>query len=212
LSPRPARLGGGYPSFACFSQSCLKALFHFIPSCFFRFGTSIDGCATLFDFSDDYGTTALSLKAHPVSFVREKLIQLRITPAAGLKEARNGTPIKVAGLVLVRQRPGTAGGVCFMTIEDETGVSNLVVFKSLFSKFRREILHSRLIMVEGKVQREGEVIHVTVKTCHDLTYLMRGMTEDQTDNLPLLTLARADERTPNGLDSREFIPGARNFR
>ncbi|WP_244553503.1 OB-fold nucleic acid binding domain-containing protein [Nitrobacter vulgaris] len=160
----------------------------------------------------DYGTTALSLKAHPVSFVREKLTQLRIACAADLKEARDAAPIKVAGLVLVRQRPGTAGGVCFMTIEDETGVSNLVIFKTLFSKFRREILHSRLIMVDGKVQREGDVIHVIVKTCHDLTHLMRGMTEDETENLPLLTLAHADERSPSGRDSRDFIPSARNFK
>jgi len=71
--------------------------------------------------------------------------------------------VKVAGLVLVRQRPDTAGGICFMTIEDETGFANLVIFKKLFEQFRKEILQSKLIMVEGKLQIEGEVIHAIVQ-------------------------------------------------
>ena len=79
----------------------------------------------------------------------------------------SGLFVKVAGLVLVRQRPGTAGGVCFMTIEDETGFANLVIFQQLFEEFRKPILQSRLIMVEGKLQREGEVVHVIVRRCHD---------------------------------------------
>ncbi len=77
---------------------------------------------------------------------------------------KDGDLVKVAGLVLVRQRPGTAGGICFMTIEDETGFANLVIFERLFEKFRKEILQSKLIMVEGKLQIEGEVIHVIVRT------------------------------------------------
>src|SRR3989337_1155940 len=112
----------------------------------------------------DYASTSLSLKAHPVSFVRPTLQQLHILSAHELTTAKNGQLVKVAGLVLVRQRPGTAGGICFMTIEDETGVANLVIFQNLFEKFRKEILQSRLIMVEGKLQIEGEVIHVIVHT------------------------------------------------
>lgn len=76
----------------------------------------------------DYAATALSLKAHPVSLVREKLQQLHVLYARELTAAKNGQPVKVAGLVLIRQRPGTAGGICFMTIEDETGIANLVIF------------------------------------------------------------------------------------
>src|SRR4030095_15091773 len=76
----------------------------------------------------DYAALSLSLKAHPVSFVREKVPQLHIVYCKELSSLNNGDPIKVAGLVLVRQRPGTAKGVCFITIEDETGVANLVVF------------------------------------------------------------------------------------
>ncbi len=83
--------------------------------------------------------------------------------------------MKVAGLVLVRQRPGTAGGICFMTIEDETGCANLVVFENMFEKYRREILQSRLMMVEGKLQVEGEVIHVIVEKCFDLSRMLRRL-------------------------------------
>ena len=73
-----------------------------------------------------------------------------------------GDQVKVAGLVLVRQRPGTAGGICFITVEDETGVANLVVFLNLFEKYRKEILQSKLLMVERKLQREEEVVHVII--------------------------------------------------
>ena len=95
----------------------------------------------------DYSATALSVKAHPVSFVREKLSMLQITPCSGLNQLADGATVKVAGLVLVRQRPGTASGIVFITLEDETGTSNLVVFNKMFDKYRKEILQSRLLMV-----------------------------------------------------------------
>ncbi len=169
----------------------------------------------------DYAATSLSLKAHPVSFVREKLRMLHILSASDLNNVADGKPVKVAGLVLVRQRPGSAGGICFMTIEDETGFANLVIFESLFEKYRREILQSRLIMVEGKLQREGEVIHVIARSCHDLTKLLRNLTEDKVEDLPLLTLSRADEKSPPPEDTRtktrqainaKVFPGGRNFK
>jgi len=170
----------------------------------------------------DYAATSLSLKAHPVSFIREKLDQLRILPSAALAGNKNGDPVKVAGLVLVRQRPGTAGGICFMTIEDETGFANLVIFESLFEKFRKEILQSKLIMVEGKLQIEGEVIHVIVQRCYDISKLLRQLTASQNDSPAVLTLARPDERSvPPGQDKRSQVrktaeenifPGARNFK
>ena len=170
----------------------------------------------------DYAATSLSLKAHPLSFIREKLGQLHILSTKALADAKDGDPVKVAGLVLVRQRPGTAGGICFMTIEDETGFANLVVFESLFEKFRKEILQSRLIMVEGKLQIEGEVIHVIVKRCYDFSKLLRSLTPANNENLPLLTLAYPDEKSippPQNKRSQvrevaqeNIFPGARNFR
>lgn len=170
----------------------------------------------------DYASVSLSLRAHPVSFVREKLQLLHITPAGELGAIADGTPVKVSGLVLVRQRPGTAGGVCFITIEDETGYANLVVFENLFTKYRKEILQSRLLMVEGKLQREGEVIHVIVKHCYDLTRLLRQLTAPREEDPSVLTLSRADERTPFPAENKrtqvretvqqEVFPKGRNFK
>lgn len=143
----------------------------------------------------DYNTVGLSLKAHPVSFVRSQLDMLNIKTCKHINtDATNGQLVKVAGLVLVRQRPGTAGGVCFITIEDETGYSNLVVFEKLFETYRKEILHSRLLMVEGRLQREGLVVHVIVSKCFDLTKMLGKLVQREVDDLPVLTLARGDEK------------------
>jgi error-prone DNA polymerase len=150
----------------------------------------------------DYAATGLSLKAHPVSFVREQLKMLRVTATADLSKYKNGDWIKVAGLVTVRQRPGTAKGVVFITIEDETGFSNLVVWESMFDKYRKEIVQARLLMVEGKLQIEGEVMHVVVNKCFNISGLLRGLTPAGNEDLPLLTLARADETTSPVPDER----------
>ena len=171
----------------------------------------------------DYASTSLSLKAHPVSFVREQLSLLRVLPTQDLTQAKDGQTVKVAGLVLVRQRPGTAKGVCFITIEDETGFTNLVVFENLFEKFRKEIIQSRLLMVEGKLQIEGEVIHVIVKRCFDLTGLLRSMDREESKSLPSVAFSRSDERTAPYSNSNKdiseknprsesVIPGGRNFK
>lgn len=134
----------------------------------------------------DYAATSLSLKAHPISFIRQDLDSLRVLPTSALATAKDGDLIKVAGLVLVRQRPGTASGICFITIEDETGTTNLVVFRKLFDKYRKEIIQSRLLMVEGKLQREGEVIHVIVKRCFDVSRLLQQLTSSQKERLAKL--------------------------
>jgi error-prone DNA polymerase len=127
----------------------------------------------------DYATTSLSLKAHPVSFVREKLTMLHITSTKDLVNKKDGDYIKVSGLVLVRQRPGTASGICFMAIEDETGHANVVIFEKLFEEFRKEILQSKLIMVEGKLQIEGEVIHVIARRIYNFSKLLKTLTEEE---------------------------------
>lgn len=109
-----------------------------------------------------------------------------------------------------------------MTIEDETGFANLVIFESLFEKFRKEILQSRLIMVEGILQIEGEVIHVIVKRCFDFSKLLRQLTPSLSENVPILTLARPDEKSippPQNKRSQireiaqeKLFPEARNFK
>ena len=172
----------------------------------------------------DYASTSMSLKAHPVSFLREKLNLLKITPTKDLIKRKDGDTIRVAGLVLVRQRPGTAGGICFITIEDETGNANLVVFKNLFEDtYRKEILQSKLPMVEGKLQKEGEVIHVIVKHCEDWSKLLKHLTKDKQENIPVVSLSPRDENdgTPFNEKPNTFggwvreervFPGARNFK
>lgn len=171
----------------------------------------------------DYASTALSLKAHPVSLVREKLKMFNVKSSQEIRDTENGRMAKVAGLVIVRQRPGTAGGVCFISIEDETGFSNLVVFEKLFETYRREILHSRLLMVEGKVQKESGVVNVIVTKCFDFTKLLKGLTVKDDDQLPILTLSRADEKSPpypadnkrsqvRQTTPQEIFDGGRNFK
>ena len=129
----------------------------------------------------DYTYLSLSLKAHPVSFVRHELYQQRVLTTAELEKWPDGTWVRVAGLVLVRQRPSTATGVCFITIEDETGTANLVIFEKLFQQYRSQIVRARLLMAEGKLQREGKVIHVSIRRCYDQSGLLQklGVTEDE---------------------------------
>jgi error-prone DNA polymerase len=164
----------------------------------------------------DYATTTLSIKEHPVTFVREDLNLLRVTPATDLVKLENGAPVWGAGLVLVRQRPETASGVCFITLEDETGTANLVVFQQRFEKFRKEIMQSRLLMVEGKLQREGNVIHIIVEKCFNLNALLGKLTAAGAAK-SVSTLARADEG-PNLTQRAEpviqvsMFPEGRNFR
>lgn len=169
----------------------------------------------------DYAATALSLKAHPVSFVREQLALLNVLPTKDLTKVKDGEQVKVAGLVLVRQRPGTAKGICFITIEDETGNSNLVVWENLFNKYRKEILAARLLMVEGQLQREGEVVHVIVKRCFDLSKLLRGLSLAESDEKPIISLLPSDETTKTSGNRRkkaaepvqkEVFHGGRNFK
>jgi error-prone DNA polymerase len=168
----------------------------------------------------DYASTSLSLKAHPVSFVREQLDQLHVWPTAKLSKGKDGQLVKVAGLILVRQRPGTAKGICFITLEDETGVSNVVVFEKMFDKYRKEIIQSKLLMVEGKLQIEGEVIHVIVQRCFNVSGLLHKLMphKNQELNFPHL---KPDETTapssdPRDRETRDLIQGTifpkgRNF-
>jgi error-prone DNA polymerase len=171
----------------------------------------------------DYASIALSLKAHPVSFVREKLQQLHIISTGLLKEKQNGDYIRVAGIVLVRQRPGTAGGICFITIEDETGVANCVVFPNLFEEYRKAILQSRLLLVEGRLQVEGEVVHVIAERLFNITSLLAALTATNKEELPVLTLSRADEKSIPATENKkaparkqavqaEIFAAARNFK
>jgi error-prone DNA polymerase len=117
----------------------------------------------------DYGHVGLSLRAHPVSFLREDLNRRRIVPCAEAVGARDGRWLEAAGIVLVRQRPGSAKGVVFITLEDETGIANLVVWPKMLEANRRTILSAPMISVRGRIQREGEVVHLVVHRVTNLS-------------------------------------------
>ena len=126
----------------------------------------------------DYRAMSLSLKAHPVSFLRQTLTSRRIIPADALRETPAGRIITVAGVVLVRQRPGTASGVIFASLEDETGLANIIVWPKIFEANRRVVLGARLMAVRGEVQKEGLVVHVIAREVYDLTPMLAELTDE----------------------------------
>ncbi|WP_372399836.1 error-prone DNA polymerase [Azospirillum sp. HJ39] len=124
---------------------------------------------------EDYSTTGLSLRSHPLSFLRQDLRRQGIIPCTDLARTRDGRRVTVSGLVLVRQRPGSANGVLFVTIEDETGVANVIIWRQLFEQQRRVVLGASMMAVKGRVQVEGEVIHLIAERLTDQTDLLRSI-------------------------------------
>ena len=118
---------------------------------------------------EDYGHIGLSLRSHPVAFLRDDLRRRRIFTCQQAMDARDGRWLEAAGIVLVRQRPGSAKGVMFITLEDETGIANLVVWPQVFEKNRRIILSAGMFAVRGRIQREGEVVHLVAQRLTDLS-------------------------------------------
>ncbi|MEO1573916.1 MAG: OB-fold nucleic acid binding domain-containing protein, partial [Pseudomonadota bacterium] len=123
----------------------------------------------------DYRALGLSLRSHPMLLLRERLVGEGITSAAELRALPNGAWVRTAGLVITRQRPGTASGVTFVTLEDETGHSNLVVWKKIADTQRQPLLQSRLMAARGQVQREGDVTHLVVRHMSDLSHWLDGL-------------------------------------
>ncbi|MBU3887972.1 error-prone DNA polymerase [Methylosinus sp. KRF6] len=118
---------------------------------------------------EDYGHVGLTLRAHPLSFLREDLRRRRIVTCAEAMAARDGRWLEAAGIVLVRQRPGSAKGVMFVTLEDETGIANLVIWAKLLEANRRAILSAGMMAAHGRVQREGDVVHLVAQRITDLS-------------------------------------------
>ncbi len=175
----------------------------------------------------DYATLSLSLKGHPVQFLRPMLIGRGTTRAGNLPQVEADLRIEVAGLVLVRQRPGTAKGVVFATLEDETGVVNVVIWDKVFTAYRKTILSARMLAVRGKVQSAHGVIHVVAEDMVDLTPHLLDLAHGK--DFGERILARADEGKsgPDRPESRNrdalreielarrrayaALPGGRNF-
>ncbi len=119
--------------------------------------------------ANDYAAIRMSLKHHPLSLLRGQLDEMDVVTARELRERSNNRRLTTAGLVLVRQRPGSANGVIFLTLEDETGVANIIVWPDVFKRFRKVILSSRLVRITGKLQREGIVTHLIAEKIVDLS-------------------------------------------
>jgi error-prone DNA polymerase len=144
----------------------------------------------------DYQTLRLSLKAHPMSFLRDLCRSERITDNERLKSLSNGAPVSVAGVVLVRQRPGSARGVVFLTLEDEVAVCNAVVWPQTLEQYRAIVMGARLMLIRGRVQRTADIIHVVAERIEDRTAWLSHLTGDQ--SLLRNPLARADEVRKGG--------------
>jgi error-prone DNA polymerase len=137
---------------------------------------------------NDYRFLSLSLRAHPASFLRPDLAARGIVPNAELRTLASGTKVTVSGLVTIRQRPGSTT-VTFITIEDETAISNIIVWPRIFERFRPIILGARFIAVTGKLQHESGVIHVVSERLEDLTAMLQRL---KNDTPPIEALARPD--------------------
>ncbi len=147
---------------------------------------------------EDYRTTSLSLKAHPCRFFREDLAAMGVLPCAALKDARDKRRLSAGGLVLVRQRPGTAKGVVFLTLEDETGIANIVVWKDAFEANRRLVMSASFLVVHGQLQKADGVVHLVAQRFTDLSPRLSEMREDAS---PIAARSRVTGRL---IRSRDF--------
>jgi error-prone DNA polymerase len=155
---------------------------------------------------DDYAAISMSLRAHPLALLRPMLSERRVSRSDVLLDSRNDDRFTLAGLVLVRQRPGTASGVVFVTIEDECGIANLVVWPKVFEAHRRIVMGARLLAVSGRVQREGLVIHLVAERLWDWSSELDRIADmDEDFRLPM---ARNDAVRADRPDPRVAVPEA----
>ncbi|MBZ9764331.1 error-prone DNA polymerase [Mesorhizobium sp. CA8] len=155
---------------------------------------------------EDYRHIGLTLRSHPISFLRDDLRRRRIVSCSEAMETRDGRWLETAGIVLVRQRPGSAKGVMFITLEDETGIANLVVWPKVFEQHRRTVLSAGMIAVKGRIQREGEVVHLVARKIRDLSAELASVGERE-GSFPV-PHGRGDQvrNGGSGPDPRELPP------
>jgi error-prone DNA polymerase len=135
--------------------------------------------------TEDYSAFGLSLRNHPMAFMRGTLRAKGMATAADLKSLPDGRYVKIAGLVLFRQRPGTAKGTIFVTIEDETGAANLIVWPKIATQYRRAVFAAKVLLCEGILQKESNVIHVVSRHLTDWTPMVKSLQSGQSDALHL---------------------------
>ena len=152
---------------------------------------------------DDYAAISMSLRSHPMALLRPRFSERDVSPTAVLATSSNGDRFTLAGLVLVRQRPGTASGVVFVTIEDEHGIANLVVWPKVFEDHRRVVMGSRLLGVQGRVQREELVIHLVAERLWDWSAELDSISDIDTFHLDH---GRGDQVRTDSPDRRVHPP------
>lgn len=164
---------------------------------------------------NDYQTIRLSLKAHPMRFLRDQYAAQKFITAEQLRTLGDGKRLSIAGLVLIRQRPGSAKGVVFVTIEDETGVANLVVWPDVFEKQRKIVMGARLIAVNGIIQRDPDsnVIHVVARRLEDHSRNLSELSEELMPSTLNQNDGAGSWRAPSAVHPRdvEIIPKSRDF-
>ena len=158
---------------------------------------------------EDYATIGLSLKRHPLAFLRGEFARDGFVAAADLAALPVDRRVAIAGLVLIRQRPGSANGVIFITLEDETGVANLIVWPNVLERFRRAALGATLLYCRGKLQREQSVIHIVAEDLRDLTTRLNTL-RDRTAGAPAAPRSAVSANLP-GSGSDLVVP-SRDFR
>jgi error-prone DNA polymerase len=168
----------------------------------------------------DYATMRMSLKAHPMALLRETFARLGYVQTRELAALPVNRPLNVAGIVLIRQRPGSAKGVIFSTLEDETGIANIIIWPKTFERYRRVVLTARLLGVRGTLQREQGVIHVVAKELFDMSAHLTRLSEKRGGDDD--SLSPGDEVRHEGQGSRgkaqrkkdglvQILPKGRNF-
>jgi error-prone DNA polymerase len=172
---------------------------------------------------NDYQTLRLSLKAHPMSFLREHMRRQRIAACMELRTLKDGAAVTVAGVVLVRQRPGSAKGVVFMTLEDETGIANAVIWPKTLDRYRKVVMSARLILIKGRIQRHEDIIHVVSARLEDRSdWLLALSDEAATMRIPIANadeVARPEPGSARGTEAKparhprytRVIPKSRDF-
>jgi error-prone DNA polymerase len=156
---------------------------------------------------EDYASLGLTLKRHPLAFLRAELAREKRVAAAELARLPVGRRVAIAGIVLIRQRPGSANGVVFITLEDETGIANLILWPPILERFRRAALGATLLGCTGKLQREESVIHIVADRLEDLTPRLHRLRECHDEDAPPAPSAIAGAG-----NRRDFAIPARNFR
>jgi len=167
----------------------------------------------------DYQTIRLSLKGHPMQFLRAMFTRENVTACLAVSHARDRQYVRCAGVVLVRQRPGSAKGVVFMTLEDETGIANVVVWPKVMERFRKEVMGSRLVLVEGRIQSSPEkVVHLVAERLIDRSADLLSLANDAISRKPAVPAGPAlieplnDDRRDHADAPAQKIRHPRNVR